>query len=294
MKSIKILCTSILLYTLLGISNTYANSITPAINEVQLPQGQRTLSNVIFENKEDRDIEILLNVYEYSPKTDQIIKDSKNIFLKADTDTFIVPAGAKRNIPYEIYPVENIEKGTYFNILVLSEVVNPEDVYINKGISQLVILHVVDQDAQVAGVTTSDYVPKIEVLSKGIPFLVPMRIKYTVQNNSNYVITPKGRIEIFNSKGSNKPEYIYINSDEEKVYPKEMIEETVTLNKWSLFDILYERVAIGNFTNGLDSKPVTVEKKINSYVYEILGILTILVVAILLIKSLKEDLKKKN
>jgi hypothetical protein len=294
MKSIKILCTSILLYTLLGISSIYANSITPAINEVQLPQGQRTLSYVTFENKEDRDIEILLKVYEYNPKTDQIIQDSKSIFLKADTDTFTIQAGTKRNIPYEIYPVENIEKGTYFNILVLTEVVNPEDVYINKGISQLVILHVVDEDAQVAGVTTSDYISKIEVLNKGIPFLVPLKIKYTVQNNSNYVITPKGRIEIFNSKGNSKPEYIYINTDEKKVYPKEMIEETVTLNKWSLFDIPYERVAIGNFTNGLDSKAVTVEKTINSYIYEILGILTVLVVASLLIKSLKEDLKKKN
>lgn len=294
MKLIKILCTSILLYTLLGISNIYANSITPAINEIQLPQGQRTLSSVIFENKEDRDIEILLKVYEYNPKTDQIIEDSKNIFLKADTDTFLIQAGTKRNIPYEIYPVENIEKGTYFNILVLTEVVNPQDVYINKGISQLVILHIVDQDAQVAGVTTSDYVPKIEVLNKGIPFLVPLKIRYTVQNNSNYVITPKGRIEIFNSKGNSKPEYIYINTDEEKVYPKETIEETITLNNWSLFDILYERVAIGNFTNGLDSKAVTVEKKINSYVYEVLGILTVLVVASLLIKSLREDLKKKN
>lgn len=294
MKLIKILCTSILLYTLLGISNIYANSITPAINEIQLPQGQRTLSSVIFENKEDRDIEILLKVYEYNPKTDQIIEDSKNIFLKADTDTFLIQAGTKRNIPYEIYPVENIEKGTYFNILVLTEVVNPQDVYINKGISQLVILHIVDLDAQVAGVTTSDYVPKIEVLNKGIPFLVPLKIRYTVQNNSNYVITPKGRIEIFNSKGNSKPEYIYINTDEEKVYPKETIEETITLNNWSLFDILYERVAIGNFTNGLDSKAVTVEKKINSYVYEVLGILTVLVVASLLIKSLREDLKKKN
>jgi len=294
MKLIKILCTSILLYTLLGISNIYANSITPAINEVQLPQGQRTLSYVTFENKEDRDIEILLKIYEYNPKTDQIIENSKNIFLKADTDTFTIQAGTKRNIPYEIYPVENIEKGTYFNILVLTEVVNPEDVYINKGISQLVILHVVDQDAQVAGVTTSDYISKIEVLNKGIPFLVPLKIRYTVQNNSNYVITPQGRIEIFNSKGNNKPEYIYINTDEEKVYPKETIEKTITLNKWSLYDILYERVAIGNFTNGLDSKAITVEKRINSYVYEILGILTVLIVASLLIKSLKEDLKKKD
>lgn len=294
MKLIKILCTSILLYTLLGISNAYANSITPAINEISLPQGQRTLSKVLFENRESKDLEILLSVYQYDPKTDKILEENTNIFLKVDTDTFVVPAGTKKEIPYEIVPLQNLEKGTYFNILVLSEVTGESNVYINKGISQLVILHVVDQDAQIAGITTTDYNIKIQVLRKGIPFLTPIKLKYTIQNNSNYVLNPSGRIQITNSKSTYKPEYIYINSEENKLYPKDKFEETVSIKNWHISDLLYERKAVGEFSNGLDRNTVSIEKKINSYIYEFLGILTFIFLSILLTKSLKEDMKKRD
>ncbi|PKN03039.1 hypothetical protein CVU76_03380 [Candidatus Dojkabacteria bacterium HGW-Dojkabacteria-1] len=294
MKLIKIFFTLIFLYTLLGIPYSFANSLYPAINEVKLPQGQRAIAMVTFENKEERDTEILLSVYEYNPKTDEIIKDSRNNFLKVDTDTFVVKAKEKKEIPYEIVPVSNLQLGTYFNILVLTEVSSTKDVYIDKGISQLVVLHVVDPYGEVQGVTTSDYSVRIDVVQKGIPFLTPVELRYTIVNNSKYVITPGGRLEIFNKRSNYKPEYIYVNQEKTRLYPGEKIEKKVSVKNWNFSDLFSERIVIGNISSGLDSSVKTVQTTINSYVYEILGVLTIGIVTILLIKSLKEDTKKKS
>jgi len=294
MKLFKIFFTLVYLYTLLGIPYSFANSLYPAINEIKLSQGQRSLESLTYENKEGRDIEILLSVYEYNPQTDEIIKDSRNVFLKVDTDTFIVKAKEKKDIPYEIVPISNLELGTHFNILVLSETHGEKDVYIEKGISQLVVLHVVDPYGEVQGVTTSDYSVKIDVVQKGIPFLTPLELRYTIVNNSKYVITPGGRIEVFNKRSNYKPEYIYVNQEKTRIYPGEKIEKKVSVKNWNFSDIFSERIAIGNINSGLDSSIKTVQTSIGSYVYETLGILTIIVVSVLLIKSLKEDTKKKS
>ncbi len=293
-KTLSTLIILLSIYALLGVPYSFANKISPAINEVKLPQGQRSTSFVNFSNDQDKDIEIKLSVYEYDPKTEKIIKDSKNIFLKVDTDTFNVKAKSEQKIQYEIYPASNIEMGTYFNILVLSEIVDSKNVYINQGISQLVVLHIIDKDQSIKGITTDSYTAKIDIISKGIPFIIPAKIKYTITNNSNYVITPTGRIEISNKRSNYKPEYIYINDANSKIYPTESIEQTYTINNWNISDIFSQRVITGNFYNGLDSNPKSIQVEINGYVYEILGGLVLLIVIVLLIKSIKEDRRTKK
>lgn len=294
MKSLKILFTLTIIYTLCGISNTYASSLTPAINEIKLAQGQRVLSSVTFGNSEDTDIELVIAAYGYDPQTEDIIEDSKDLFIKADTDTFTVKAKSEREIPYEIFPVNNQEKGTYFNIVVLSPVQGDKDISISKGISQLVVLHIIDPQEEVLGATTEDFSTKIEVLNKGIPFLKPLKLKYAVVNNSNYVLNPTGRIEILNKRSNYKPEYVYINREREKLYPREVLEKTVTIDSWHISDIFSERVAKGSISNGLDSNTKQSEVYIGSYVYEVMGGLVLLIGIFILTKSLKEDIKKKK
>jgi hypothetical protein len=293
-KLFNILLTLLMLYTVTGIPHSFANRLSPAINEVKLPQGQRSISSVNFSNEEDKDVEILLTVYEYNPQTEEMTKDGENIFLKVDTDTFTVKANSEQEIQYEIYPPSNLELGTYFNILVLTEVIDSTNVYINKGISQLVILHITDADQSVKGIATDSYTAKIDIVTKGIPFILPTKIKYTITNDSNYVLTPTGRIEIFNKRSDYKPEYIYINKDNKKLYPTNSIEEIYEIDNWNISDIFSERVAIGNFYNGLDTNPKRIETQINSYVYETLGGLIVLVVTFLLIRSIKEDRKNSK
>jgi hypothetical protein len=293
-KLFNVLLTLFMVYAIMGISDSLANTISPAINEVKLPQGQRSISSLKFFNGDDKDIDIILSVYEYNPETEEIIKDGKNIFLKVDTDTFVVGANSEQEIKYEIYPLSNLQLGTYFNVLVVTEVTDSKNVYINQGISQLVVLHIIDPDQSVKGIATNSYITDLKIINKGIPFITPAKIKYTITNNSNYVITPSGRIEIFNKRNDYKPEYIYINEDKNRVYPKECIEESYEVDAWHISDIFSERIVIGNFYNGLDNDPQRTEAQINSYIYEILGILAIIIVIFMLIKSMVEDKRKSK
>ena len=161
------------------------------------------------------------------------------------------------------------------------------------SISQLVILDIVDPKDQIKGVTTTQYGARIEVVKKGIPFLKPTTIKYTFVNNSNYLLIPQGRLDIFNEKNSYKPTYVYINRGGKKVYPNQILEEEIEIDKWYVQDIYIKRLITGEIYNGVDNKPYLIESSINNFTVESLGILLLLSVGILLIKSVKQDLKKR-
>jgi hypothetical protein len=287
MRIIRILLTTAIIYTLSGYF-VLASSLTPAVKEIKLLQGERTYSSVEYYNKESRTLQLKATPFVYDPKTDLISDDISNIFLKADTDSFSVGADSTLEINYEIIPPSHFEIGTYFNILVLTPIIDSTDVTINKGISQLVVLHIL---SDVHGISTESYKVDIEIIKKGIPFITPLEIKYIFENNSNYVLTPEGRIDILNKRGNYKPHYIYINSEQERVYPRDKFERTVSVNSWNISDIFSQRAAIGTFYNGLDSNPKYVETPINSYILELFFLLTLIVLTILLVKSIKEKRK---
>ncbi len=295
MKLLKILVTLIIIYTVFGIPLIYASSsIDPAINRVALPQGQRAYGSVIYKNGEDRDVEVKIAPYYYNPKTDDISEDARKIFIKADTDTITVKANSTFNIKYEIYPIANLAEGTYFNILALTPILNTKDVNINQSISQLVILDIVDENDQIKGIATTNFEVNLSVERKGIPFVTPLVLKYTITNKSNFVLTPNGRIDVFNDRNSYPPTYIYINSEREELYPNEVFEKEVKSNTWHFSDLFIKRVATAHIYNGLDNNPKDPEIEINSYILEIIVGITSVIVLTLLIKSLKKDFKKKN
>ncbi|KKP54256.1 MAG: hypothetical protein UR47_C0023G0006 [candidate division WS6 bacterium GW2011_GWB1_33_6] len=294
MKFLKILVTLTLIYTVSGITLLYASSIDPAIERVTLSQGGRQYGNVIFTNTEDKDIEVLLTPYTYNPKTDEITEDKRNIFLKVDTDSIRVKAKASFNIKYEIYPLTNLANGTYYNILAMTPIIDTKNVEINQSISQLVILDIVDPNDQVRGVTTTKYSTVIEVVKKGIPFITPTILSYKIKNNSNYLLIPQGRLDVFNEKNSYKPTYIYINEEKEKIYPGETLENEIKINQWYVEDIFIKRYLMGQIFNGVDNNPQDVEFEMNNYLIELGVLLVITVMGILLSKSIKEDLNKKK
>lgn len=295
MKFIKILVITVFIYTICGISTLHASSINPAIQRLTLAQGQKKYSSVEFNNSENIDIEISVTPYAYNPKTDEISEDMSNIFLKADTDTFSVKANSSFTINYEIYPLSNLSEGSYFNILALTPLIADQDIKINTSIAQLVILDIVTADSEVKGITTTQYTTQIQVVKKGIPFITPLVLKYTIGNSSNYLLTPGGRIDVFNEKNSYKPIYIYINEEEDQIYPGESLEKVVEVKRWHFFDLFLKRIVMGEVYNGIDNNPKYVGTEINNFVVEIFVIFTALIIGILFFKSIKQDLKgKKN
>ncbi|GEM_PF-1772489 len=294
MKFIKIVLLLVFLYTIYGIPLLYASSIDPAIQRVTLAQGQKKSSSVTYTNTEDSDIKISITPYSYNPKTDEISQEKKYIFLKADTDTITVKAKSSYSIKYEIFPLINQPEGSYFNILALTPVIDGQNIEINMSIAQLVILDIVDVQSEVQGVTTTLYTTQITKVKKGIPFISPLQIRYKITNNSNYLLTPSGRIDVFNEKNSYKPIYVYINEEEKEIYPGESIEKVVKVEGWHITDLFLKRVIMGEIYNGIDNKPQYVETEINSFSLEIILICMALFILILPFKSFKQKVKPKK
>lgn len=284
---LKLILTPLFLISLTGIIN--AHSVTPLKQEITLGQGERTTSTLTFTNESEQEVELKLDLYSYNPKTDSIYDKPQDIFLKADTDTTIVQPNKTVRIQYEIYPLTNLEKGTYFNIIALTPVSTQSNITLTESISQLIILHIVDTQDQINNVTTDQYSVNIEVEDKGIPLLQPMKIKYTITNNSNYVISPDGNIEIYNTKGKYKSYTKSINPTSQKLYPKDTLEETVELKGFHIPDLFYNRTVVGRIYNGLDNQPKIVDTTMNSYRAEMLIGLLILITGVILIRSIRED-----
>lgn len=293
MKFIRTFLITIIIYALTGLSFIYADSITPGIIRVTLSQGERKYESVSFLNEQNNDIEVSIKPYGYNPQTDKILEDSKDIFLKADTDTIKIKANSSSEIKYEIYPLTNMEEGTYFNILVITPVLKNQEVQITPSVSQLVILDVASPENQVKGIMTNKYIMNLEVVKKGVPFITPTVIKYKITNNSNYLLIPSGRIDIFNDRNTYKPVYIYINPDNQKLYPSQTLEKEVKISEWHLSDIFLNRLIKGEVYNGVDGIPRVVETEINSFTLAIILIFTGLLLSIFLVKSIKKD-KKEN
>ncbi len=294
MKFIKTALLTILIYTLCGISVVNANSIDPGIRRVTLSQGERQYGSVVFKNEEDRDLEISITPYAYNPQNDEISEEKKDIFIKADTDTFTVKANSSFNIKYEIYPLDNLEEASYYNILALTPQIGDKEIQINSSIAQLIILDIVTPQNQIKGATTDKYSTNLEVVRKGIPFILPLKLKYTITNNSNYLITPQGRIDIFNEKNTYKSIYVYLNQEKQKLYPGESLEEEISLSKWHISDIFLNRIAKGEVYNGIDGIPKPVEIEMENYLLELSFFVIAIILSFIFVKSFYKDLSKKK
>lgn len=293
MKFIKIIFTVVLIFGVFYIPRSYASSIDPGVIRETLVPGETKSLSLKYTNSENRDVKVLITPYSYNPKTDAISEEKKLIFIKADTDTISVKANSTFNIRYQIYPISNISEGTYYNILAITPVTENANVGVNTSISQLIILDIVNTENEIKGVTTSQYSTTLKVIKKGIPFITPTVIRYSIKNNSNYLLIPTGRLDIFNEKNSYKPRFIYINQDNQKVYPGETLEKEAQVKGWHITDLFLKRVVMGEVFNGVDNTPQYVGSEISPYLFEISILSIAVILAIFFIKSVKQDLKKK-
>lgn len=277
----------------LNIKDSSAHSISPMIQDVRIATGQRVFASVTFTNDDNKEIEVELGAYAYNSKTEDIVDDKRQIFLKLDTDTITVKPKQSAEIKYEIYPIENLETGTYTNVITLTPVNQSEDISLTNSIAQLVVLHLTTPENDVKGITTTNYKVSLDVVDKGIPFIKPAVLKYSIQNSSNFIIQPDGTIRVFNSKSKTEPKSFAINPESRKLYPGESIEEMIEIKDFKLVDLIFNRSVVGHFYNGLDSQPQDITTSINSYKVELLFGLIVIVGIFVLIKSVAADNRGK-
>lgn len=279
----------------------HADSITPAIFEKSLTTNSTTTGSLTFKNDSDQTVTISPEVSAYDPKTLTLISSDSTIFITMDKETYNVKTGQTLTLSYQIQPPQNLSAGTYFNIIVLKK--NDDATYlnqknslgVNQSLSQLVAINIFEaKDATNLQLGINFAQISMTIEDPGIPFLKPMKIKYTYQNTTNYVLTPTGDIQTFDNKSSYAPSYIKINQTGEKLYPGDTKEETITIDKWHISDILFGRKIVGRFYNGIDENSQVKTLSQNTY-YIYLGIILIVIfLAIILIKSIQKDKKKSS
>lgn len=303
MKSIKEIMTisvMICFFVLLGTSNIYADKISPSIFETQLLSGNTSKGKLTYTNEETIPITITPTVSAYDPQNESLLSDSQSIFLIIDKDTYTVQPQTSLTLTYQIKPPSNLTPGSYFNIIILKKsttsgyTTQKNQTSTVENLSQLVVLHIFSTDNNNTTLAIQGDWGQInmEVTDPGIPFLKPTTIKYTIQNITSYVLSPKGEIQVFDNKSSYSPLYKQINSNEKKLYPGESMEETITVSNWHISDILFGRKIVGHFYDGIDQNSVTKDQTENSYIIYIGIVIFIILVIIILLKARQKDKKQ--
>jgi len=300
LKHILTIFSAVILLLISG-SRTFADSLTPSIFEKEVTAGSKSTGIVTFENEETTTVTVKPYVSAYDPKLLQLISDEKSIFITMDVETYEVQPGGTLTLNYEIKPPANLAPGSYFNLIVIQKIM--PSTYLNTknstdtidSMSQLVVIHILEQsDTGVLGIKADFASITMDVVDKGIPFLKPTTVKYTYQNTTNYVLDPKGEIQVFDGKSSYSPTYKQINANNKKLYPQDIIEETLTISNWHFSDLIFGRKIVGYFYNGIDENSV-VSGPVSVNYYAYLGIAVGIVVLIgILAKAITSDMKKKG
>jgi len=284
---------------LFPLNHINANSLSPAITQTILSSGEIFDSKILFTNTTNKEVYILPTVVGYNPKTNSILIKDTYLFVKTDIDTFKVEPGATISLNYKIVVPSNLPLGTYFNLIILKQTndvgfLNPQNsVGAIENLSHLVVLHVVQQ-GDVKGITSEFAQVSMEIVDRGIPFIKDTKVKYIYQNITNYVLIPDGEIQIYNNKGRYTPQYYKINENKQKLYPNDIIEETIVIDKWNISDLIYPRTVLGLFYNGIDENNITREIQQNSSYFFLLSGVIILTLGFAFFKSLKQSKKKSK
>ena len=304
MKDTKLsLLISFLVISLLSsLSPVSANMVQPDKTEVLISNAERQIREVSYLNKNNKRVHITPIPYSFDPRNQKIDDNPNLIFIEPKVNSFSVNPNESYTLNFEISPSSNLKAGTYFNIILLMQ--EEETPYIREdtlvgtmdSIAHLVVLHIADDTSSVLGITENFADIKLELTRKGIPYLLPTKVKYTLKNTSNYVLTPMGEIQIFNPNGKYPPSYIQLNEEEERLFQKETMEEEFTIPTTHLSDIMGKRRLVGRFYNGLDENFLLVSMDIGPNI-EILGAILLLIATatyFLLSKRKRKSINKKS
>jgi hypothetical protein len=297
-KLSKTILTVFFFFVFLSTPTLASVELHPFTNEVTIKNTEKLTQTVTFKNNEPSTITVTLVIFSYDAQNQQMIDSKTNIFVEIKEKSFTVKPNQTVEIPYTIKPFENLNGGTYFNLIVLrtdsfSTSTKPLNVGIAPNLSHLVVMNLINEEETLKEQSTVE----MEIVDNGIPFIRPMKIMYKIKNTSYYVNKPSGEIQIFNEKSSSNPIYLRVNKEEKKIYPGGEMSEEFSVSEWTWQDIFYPKEIVGRFYNGIESdyKFVNIQYKTNP----IIQIITVLIplvfiyIIIIVVKDIYSSIKKK-
>ena len=278
----------------------FAGIIYPYKNEILISNEERTKGSVYFENDSKKDVLITPIVHSYDPETLEMTNSNGIIFTRADKEIFKAKPKEILEIEYEVVPITNMKPGTYFNLIVLER--QMEDTFVTEtspvgtveSLSQLVVLHIVDSESDIYGISSKFATIDIQVIEKGVPFMSPTTIKYSYKNDTNYVLNPMGEIQLYSKRGDYPPIYLKINEKQQRLYPQGLLEEEFEIDDYHISDFFSEKIVVGRFYNGIDEN-IIVEEVIIQPNYTVLLLIGLgLVLTVIFLKVLFSKKKPKK
>jgi len=267
-----------------------AESISPHSTDVTVNVGEISKHSVTVQNDKEYEIYVTPKLYKYYPKTELVLElEPFEEFVIIDSDYITIPPKSKVDIPFQITGLKSLEPGTYYNLIAFEPTPQSEQdqnrIGASGALSHIVKINLTNSNNR--DQITDDYAVEMKVTSRGIPFYKPAKIKILIFNNSPYTLIPKGELQIVKNGQDKEPQYIKVNMDRIRVYPKDSIELEYEVDKWYIEDIIFGKTVYLKLNNGLDDTEINIQMKIPGYRNELLYILATITVIILLAKSIK-------
>jgi hypothetical protein len=267
-----------------------AESISPHSTDVTVNVGEIIKQSITLTNGKEYEIYVTPKLYKYYPKTEVILDlEPFEEFVIIDSDYITIPPKSNVDIPFQITGLKSVEPGTYYNLIAFEPTPQSEEeqnrIGASGALSHIVKINLTNSSNQAQ--ITDDYAVEMKVTSRGIPFYKPAKVKILIFNNSQYTLIPKGELQIVKYSKDKEPQYIKVNMDRVRVYPKDSIELEYEINKWYVEDIIFGKTAYLKLNNGLDDTEINTQIEIPGYRNELLYILTTITVIILLARSIK-------
>ena len=198
--------------------------------------GQKDTGVIYFTNTKEDDITLKISALPY--RTKDSTYNNPKLLVNPDLDKVTVKPSDTVSIGFTINVPSDTKFGSYLNTLLFEEEYTSSksdfNVGLKAGIGSVLRIDVTEANKSVRGILDSNFrnksIAKVEVISKGIPYILPTKIKYTYENSSEYIFNPIGDIRFISADQRDPILAIHINKDETSIYPGDKLEKIETIN----------------------------------------------------------------
>jgi len=272
----------------------FAHSIQPSITEIEVETGESFKGFVKFTNTETKTIDIKISTENYLPQEGEIAAGT--IFVKTEKSSFRIGIDQTVKIPYTVSIPETTIPGSYFNVIVFEETTDhstdESPIGVNSGLGALLAIHALSPIEDTKKTLHRDLDTSLKIITKGIPFLSPLKFSLTVTNPTNFAITPYSDIRVNNAKGGKEPVELTLNAKGEKLYPGKSISKEFEVNSRSLYDFISPRTIVARTYTNMSNNFVEISKSVSNT--DLLLVIPILAIILIVIFRSAKKIKPKK
>lgn len=218
-----------------------AETLSPAIQDLYLSPNQTAEKTIKIKND-------TMNIKSYSVKTSRINPENKTILtdqiellaIPSKYQKFTLNPSEEFEIPYTINVPQEIPSGTYFSLISIETDNTSNNIAVRSAIGSIIAVHITNPDLSLSDILHSKIETKFEVINHG-DLINPVKLKLTIQNNSNFTVKPSFSINYNSTKKEDSTKNV-ANSNLESItiYPGKAYVKEIEIPLWKINNLLNE------------------------------------------------------